>query len=380
GGPAIPVDDPGDGAGAAAGQAAGPAGRGARRAAGRRWDRFRRGVERFVALALRRRGLVVLAALAAAGVAGLSLFTMGTEFMPAMDQGQVHIEAELPPGSTLAAADRVARRIEETVGALPEVESMITRVQDGSAGITLNLVRQSRRDRSAFEISADLRHRLAAIPGAEIRVTEPTIFGPASGTGISQLEIRITGPDLTVLEDLTTQVVERIRDLPGVVEPDTSFERVRPELRVVLDRERLARLGMVPAQAGAAVETAFSGVTATRLRTEGDPLDVRVVLDPAARRRVDDVAALRLAGPAGTVLLGEVARLERGFGAQTISRDDRERTASVYAGVAGVSLGEVSAAIEASLADLPLPSGYSVRLAGETQQMSEAFSDLNFSL
>src|SRR5690606_26956113 len=110
----------------------------------------------------------------------------------------------------------------------------------------------------------------------------------------------------------------------------------------------------------------------------GDPLDVRVVLDPSARRSAEDVASLRLNGPGGTVLLGEVARLERGYGAQTISRDDRERTASVYASVAGASLGEVSAAIEQALADLTVPTGYSLRLAGETQRMYEAFGDLGF--
>ena len=337
-------------------------------------------VEGLVRMALRRRVVVVIVALAAAGLAGLGLALMGTEFMPAMDQGQVNVSAQLPPGSTLDAADRVARRIEEVAATVPEAEHVMTQVTDGSVSVTLNLVRQSRRDRSAQEISMDLRRRLAAIPGADISVTEPTIFGPAAGGGMSQLEIRITGPDLAVLEDLSQQVLERIRDIPGVVEPDTSFERVRPELRVVLDRELLARLGMVPAQAGAAVEAAFNGVTATRLRTGGDPLDVRVVLDPSARRSAEDVASLRLNGPGGTVLLGEVARLERGYGAQTISRDDRERTASVYASVAGASLGEVSAAIEQALADLTVPTGYSLRLAGETQRMYEAFGDLGFAL
>ncbi|HEX6988228.1 MAG TPA: efflux RND transporter permease subunit, partial [Bacillota bacterium] len=337
-------------------------------------------VEGLVRAALGRRRLVAGIALAGLALAGLGLFTLGTEFMPALDQGQVNIAAQLPAGSTLEAADRVARRLEEEASRVPEVESVMTRVTDGTAGVTLNLVPQSERDRSAFDISADLRRRLAAVPGADISVTEPTIFGPPSGGGISQLEVRITGPDLTVLEDLAQRVLERIRDIPGVVEPDTSFERVRPELRVVFDRERLASLGMVPAQAGAAVESAFTGIAATRLHTEGDPLDVRVVLDPTARSSVDDVEALRLDGPGGTVLLGEVARLERGTGAQTISRDDRERTASVFARVAGASLGEVSAAVERALADLPVPAGYALRLAGETQRMNEAFGDLGFSL
>jgi len=337
-------------------------------------------MEGLVRAALRRRALVVAVAVAAAGLTGAALSRMGTEFLPTLDQGQVTITAQLPPGSTLAAADDVARRLEQVAAAVPEAERVVTQVNEGSASVTLHLVRRGQRQRSAQEISTELRRATASIPGADITVSEPTVFGAAASTSMAQIEVRITGPDLTVLEDLAQQVLDRMEDIPGIVEPDTSFERVRPEVRVVLDRERLARLGMVPAQVGAAVEDAFNGVVASRLDTGGDPLDVRVVLDPSARRTVDDVASLRLNGPAGSVLLGEVARLERGFGAQTITRDDRERSASVYASVAGASLGEVSTAIEEALAGLEVPAGYRVRLAGETQRMYEAFDDLGFAL
>ena len=358
------------------------------------WDRF---FERlslrysgWLAWGLGHRGLVlaVAAALFAGSLGLVASPLIGKEFFPAGDFGQFQITVTMPPGSSLRQTDRATRQIEALLSAVPEVENHFALVGGvegmfafSSAGsqqaqLFVNLVDRSRRRRSVDEVMTEVRQRTREIPGATIKVGTQGITG-----GEAPVQVEIRGPDVRVLERLARQVEQIVRDTPGTTNVDTNLAAGKREIQVLLDKERLARLGLSIAQVGAQVRTAIAGAQTTRYRAGGDEVDIVVRSREEDRNAVDRLANLHMGTVGGVpIRLGDVATLEVRRAPATIERKDRQRLALVSASLQGRPLSAVVADIQLRLRQVALPPGYTATLGGEAQFQTETFGDMLFAL
>lgn len=364
------------------------------KATGRWLGTLNRSYPKLLSWALSHRKAVVLI-VTAATIGSLALIpVIGAEFIPSMDQSMMAVDVKLPNGALLEETEKIVAQVEEFVEELPEVETIFTSVgsatgnlgggvsvggtENGRIDITLKPVNQ--RKRSTDQIVELVRKKVQTIPGAEFDVSSTDSFmGP--GMFMAPIELVIRGDDLDVLDELARTVAERVKKVPGTREVKTSLEEGRPEVQVVIDRDKANLYGLSAAQIASVTRTAIQGQVATRYRTGGEEIDVLVRLDQQSRKNLQDLENVMIPSPAGyQVPLREVADLVITKAPNTIERRGQVRTVAVTSQLSGRSLGQVMKDIKASLEDLPLPQGYMLEYGGESKEMREAFGDLTMAL
>ena len=306
---------------------------------------------------------------------------LGTEFVPKADFSETTVNFYTPVGSSLEATEAKARQVQGILRELPEVRYTLATLNTGTAqgkiyaSIYVRLVDRKNRSRSVDDMSTVLRERLKTVPG--ITVTHVGLLDPVGGQ--KQIEFSLQGPDLQELERLTTVVTEKIRDIPGLVDLDTSAKPNKPVVSVVVKRDAASDLGLSVAPMAASLRTLVAGTTVGNWRAPDDQTyDVNVRLAPEARTAPDDLARLPFAltaadGITRIVRLSQVATVSESTGANQINRRDLTREVAVNANVGLRSAGEVSADIKKVLDTVRFPPGYRYQFSGSTKNMAESF-------
>lgn len=339
-----------------------------------------------------RRATVLIAVLVFS--ASLALMpVVGAEFLPAADQGWIVIKLKMPNGTSLMETDRVVAKIEEEISRLPEVETIFTLVGAGSqraqggfggtepdrATFDLTLIDRDRRERNAEQVAEVLRQRLGEIPGASIEVEAPrTIVG--HGMGGAPVEVILKGDEIDTLASIADKAKAEIAKVPGVRDVESSLAEGRPEVQIIVDRERTAAYGLSVAEVASGVRSAIRGEVATRYRVGGDEIDVRVQLQETARENLADLENLLLAGPGGSVALRDIAGVKIVKGPLAIERRDQARSVAITANLTGRDLASVIGDIKQRLNGFPLPPGYRFEYGGEAKEMTESFGNLSAAL
>jgi HAE1 family hydrophobic/amphiphilic exporter-1 len=358
---------------------------------GRFWEagfeRLQLGYRNLLGAALRFRWIVVLLGIGsfAAGIALPALGLVGSEFVPNSDQGQFTIQVEMPTGSTLAATQAAAQRVEARAREIPEVKyTLITIGYSGEFGggsgaannatIQVQLVDLSARSRSVDEVAAQVRSLGSLVPGMKLTVQLPN----NSGGSAQPIQVQVQGSDPVYLQQVASQVEDVVRRTAGTTDVTNSFALGQPQIDVRVDRAKAADLGLSASQIGTAVATAINGQVATQLQPPGQKaIDVRVQADGASVQSVQDVSKIPLVTPSGAVVsLGQVAGVSLAGGPTQIERKNRQRIVTIGANVTGRPLGAVSQELQAKFSAMPLRSGTTVSMGGSTQQEADAFLQL----
>jgi HAE1 family hydrophobic/amphiphilic exporter-1 len=308
---------------------------------------------------------------------------LGTEFVPKSDFSETTLSFYTPAGSSLEVTEGRARQVEAVIRAFPEVRYTLTTINTGNAqgkmyaNIYVRLVDRKDRTLGVEEMSVQLRERLRRVPG--ITVTHVGLTDSVGGQ--KQLSFSIQGPDTAELERLSRLTLERVRDIPGLVDLDSTAKPGKPALDIQIRRDVASDLGLSVAQIGSALRTLVAGQTVGNWRAPDDQTyDVNVRLAPSARNSPQDMEQLPFNigtqpdGSARIVRLGQVARVADTIGPNQINRRDLNREVALSANVSGRSSGEVSADIKKVMDSIALPPGYSFRFGGATKDMAEAFS------
>lgn len=354
---------------------------------------LRRRYRRVLPRLLRWRAAVIAAALA--GFAG-SLWlgsNLGTEFLPQVDDGQVSVRLSLPPGSPPHETDAAARQIEAVLGADPYVQSMFTLVgghlgggivneRPGTSNIRVQLTEaRERPEMPAGVWVANMREALEAldIPGARIWVRPPSISGLNFGPGEGSFSISVVGEDLTISRQAARQISARLQGIRGLEGVEVGREDESPLMRISVDTERAAALGLRTSEIGAAVRAAVDGAVPTRFMADAQEYELRVRLP---RSQTGDSAALAnliLFRPQGApVRLGDVATISLGAGPAHIERDNQNRVVRVN-GEINTAVSDVStvmAQVEGRLADMDLPDEIGLVFEGQWQTIQETNREL----
>ena len=330
---------------------------------------------------------------AAVLLAGSSLLypMIGTEFMPASDEGEVRVTGEMATGTRLELVDEQTRKLETMLeGTVPEARDTIVSVGGGwgssqpEGEIRLSLVKATQRERSNTEVADDLRQQLEGkVAGMEIRTRAPQgqfLLNRILDSD-ANLAVEIRGYDLDRLDALAQRVIEQIEDIPGLTDVESDREAGMPQELIRIDRQKTADLGLTVRQVATALQTAVAGTRAGEFRQEGDAYRILVKLKDAELLSLEEILDLTLATPTDEqVALRNIINLEPAVGPMEISRKDQQRLVSVSANVAGRDMGSVADDIQARLAQIPRPPGYEFNIAGSYEEQREAFHELLISL
>jgi HAE1 family hydrophobic/amphiphilic exporter-1 len=306
---------------------------------------------------------------------------LGTEFIPKGDYSETSVSFQTPVGTSLETTALKAKQVEQIVREFPEVQYTLTSMNTPSAqgknnaNIYIRLVDRKLRERSVEDISVELRQRLSQVAG----ITVTNVGTVDSVGGNKQIDFSIQGPDQRELERLALNVLEQIRNIPGLVDLDSSVKPNKPSIAIKLKRESASEMGLSVAPVSGSLRTLVAGQTVGNWRAPDDQTyDVNVRLAPEYRNSPQDLERIPFNLPSAdgstkTVRLGQIAAVEETTGSNQINRRDLMREVTVNANASRRSAGDVSKDIRKVLEATAWPPGYRYQFGGSTKSMNESF-------
>ena len=311
------------------------------------------------------------------------IFTMGRSFLPDFNEGSLTISAIAKPGVSLDESHRLGNLIENELLAIPEVNTTSRRTGRGeldehsqstnSAEIDVNFTLT---DRSKDEFMADVRAKLAAIPGIATTVGQPLghrIDHMLSGTRAS-IAIKLFGTDLSRMYMMGNKIKTSISGIEGLVDVNVEQQTETPQLQIRANRDMLAQYGITIEQFNKFVSLAFSGEKLSEIYEGQRSFDLVLKLNDDYTGSVDKVkAALIDTENGGKVPLEEVAEIVSVGGPNSISRENVQRKMVVSANISGRDLESVVNDIKANIErDIELPEGYRIEYGGQFENAEAA--------
>lgn len=340
---------------------------------------------------LQRKGITI------AGMIGVLFFTFilfgifnrGVEFFPSTDPNQVTVNIEAPPGTSLDVTNGIAETVEERISTIPgyhDMEFVVANVGtsedpfdfggQGTANksqVAVNFFKKKLRSQSSFQTLEEIRATTAGIKGGEIRVSKQEM-GPPVGDPVS---IEISGEDYSQLASLSTQVRERIRDVPGLFDLKDDYSIGKPEVEVIIDREKAGLLWTNTGQIAGTIRAAVSGAEASKYRVGEDEYKIRVRLREDQRKAIQDlenvhVTFMNRRGQLLSIPVSAVASIQPTSGVSDIRRKDLKRVITVSGNVEGRVASDVLNDVKSLLLHMDLPSGYSLKFTGKDEEQNKA--------
>jgi HAE1 family hydrophobic/amphiphilic exporter-1 len=351
------------------------------------YARIERTYRELLGVSLQHRNMVLIAALIIFFVSLYMTRFMGRELVPPEDQSQFIVRLEAPIDYSIDMADELFRKAENALKEFPEVKAYYYslgygRTQEINKAVFFTTLKNKReRKKSQDQIMTELRRKLKQIPGLKSSAENVSLIG--GGVRTVPIQYSVRGPDLGALQNYTRQIAAEFSQLPGVVDVDTSLEAGKPELKVFIDRDKAADLGLNVATVAEAVNLLISGeVDVTKYKDEarGRRYDVRVRLNPESRMNPDDVGRLYVRARDGRLVeLANVVSIKEGGGPNIINRVDRQRAITVFAGLEKKPLGQAKEELDAIAANVLTPD-YTPKYKGMADTMAESFQYLMFAL
>ena len=332
---------------------------------------------------------VAVASLAAALAIGSRL---GTEFLPALDEGNIWLTVTMPVGISLEQAKGIERDIRQIIRSYPQVSLVTTQLgrpddgtdPKGSNNLEVYADLRPQSEWGAFhdkdQLVNSMYRRLSTIPGIDLNFSQyikDNVEEALSGVK-GELVVKLFGPDLAVLQQKAEEIRQVMAGVRGVADLGVEQQFGQPQARFEIDRDALARAGVSVADVDDAIETAIGGKAVTQFLDGDRVFDVRVRFIGPARSNQEVLERLPIATPDGhTVPLASVAHLVQGEGASRISREANERRIAIKCSVRGRDEGSfVAEAQRLVAARVPLPPGYHATWGGQFENQRRATARL----
>ncbi|NGM89076.1 efflux RND transporter permease subunit [Parapusillimonas sp. SGNA-6] len=333
--------------------------------------RYRNGLSR----ALRHRVIVLFLGLLVALGSGVLFKTVKSELAPIEDRGVVFGVVNGPEGSTLESTLRSVRQIEDMYAAIPEASGNQTII--GYPTVTdsfaiLRLKPWGERSRSQQSIASALQPEFAALPGVRAFPTNPPSFGQRATSKPVDFVImsQVTYPEMA---KLVGEFVDKLRDYPGLENIDTDLRLNTPELRVLVDRDKLADVGIDVGVVGRTLESMLGGRQVTRYQDSGEQYDVIVQVKKEDRSDPADISNIYLRTRDGSMVqMSNFLTVAESVSPQSLNHFNRLRAVKVQASIApGYALGEVLDHMNAVARDT-LPPTVQTDLDGQSREFRDS--------
>jgi cobalt-zinc-cadmium resistance protein CzcA len=317
-----------------------------------------------------------------------SLFFIGTEFMPRLDEGSILVETRKLPGISLTDSVEISKRIESVLRGFPEIRDVIIKIgrpdfateamgiNEGDTYVLLRPMNEWKRFHSKAELIDAMDKELAKIPGITYDFTQPMAMRlDETVSGVkADLAVKIFGDDYKVLDTAARQVLRNVSQVRGAADEQMEMATGVPEVSVAVDREALARYGLNVADVQETVEAAGSGDVISQVIDGQKRYTVALRTDARYRMNPDEMRSIPLHARTGEQMtLAQVASVEVTRGPETINREEGQRRIVVLSNVRGRDLGsfvdEVKRRIERNV---KLPPGYSITYGGQFENQQRA--------
>jgi multidrug efflux pump len=340
---------------------------------------------------LRRKGLTIAGSIGFLIVVFMlyGVFNTGVEFFPDVEPEQVNVTIDAPPGTSLEVSNDIAREVEERINSIPgrgDIEFIAANIGTsddpfdfGGQGtsnkgmISITFYPKAERSQSSFVTMEEIRRATENIAGANIRVNALD-WGPPVGAPVS---IEVSGEEYDQLASLSAQIRERIRTVPGLVDLKDNYNLGKPEIQIVVDREKAGLLWTNTGQIGGTVRSAVSGTEASKYRVGENEYKITARLREDQRTSISDLENIHVTfmnqqGKLLSIPLTSVAEIERTSSITDIRRSDMKRVITITGNVEGRLPQDVLNDVRTQLASFDMPGGYTIRFTGEDEEQKKA--------
>ncbi len=343
-------------------------------------------------------GYKVIILIVAVGLFASSLMLLrfiGTDFMPQTDESSISLNAELQTGTRVEKTMEITRKIEAFIKKdFPEVQimaassgsddegSMFSLFQTSGSNIiniTMRLKTPDFREKDVWEIAAAMRERIEEIP--EIITYSVGTSDGFGGMGSNSVNVEIYGYDIDRTNLLAKELSDQFETIPGAVDIQISRKEDKPELQVILDREKIAMHGLNTANVSNQIRNRISGLIAAQFREEGNEFDIRIRLKEEYRNSISDLENISITNQMGQrIKLKEIGEVVEYFSPPSIQHKKKERLVTVSVKPENVSLGELAAAINIVVNETDVPDNVKIIVGGAFKDQQESFMDLGLLL
>lgn len=310
---------------------------------------------------------------------------IGFDMMPQSDNGKIQITVELPQEYNLRETGDVLNAMEKKIKNYPGITSIVTelgKITDVNTGSNLarmdvNLVLADKRDKKLNYYISSFVKDFSEIPNARLITVD---FKSFTNNGGAPLQFFLMGQDLEELNRLKDEILEKIKDVPGLINLDQSSRSGKPEITIKPKRTKLAETGITAQQIALTVRAALEGITASKYLEKGEEYDITVTMDDAS---VDSPQKIgRIAIPSRNGSMYRISQLADVSFTKSYSkilhRDKYVAIQFTGSPAPGVPLGNITDEIEKRLESVDFPSGYSIKWAGTAEMMKEMVADMSF--
>jgi HAE1 family hydrophobic/amphiphilic exporter-1 len=313
---------------------------------------------------------------------------LGSELIPQFSQGEFNVDIRLPPGMPLAQTDRAIQSAQSTAADIDAValnysvagtgnrlDANPVDAGDNTGVLSITMQEGAGRD-AENQAMAAMRAKLSTLPGVQYEFTRPSLLSFAS-----PLQIEISGYDLDNLSKVSQAVVQAMSTSDRFTDIKTTIERGNPEIQIVFDQERAAKLGLAVRDIANGVVANVRGELATRYTWRDKKIDVLVRSVDTRESSIEEIRHL-IINPTSDrpVTLDAVADVVVSEGPSEIRRVAQERVAIISANLAYGDLGAAAAEAGDIVSRIPLPNGISAIVSGQSEEMQESFESMQFAL
>ena len=342
---------------------------------------------------LRHKSLTIIILVAFFGASLIPFMTgkVGTDFMAQQDNARLSVTLELQRGTRIEETLKTARKLEERFMLLvPEIEMISTSAgandDDGTGALfsstmnntismTIRLTKKWERERTIWQIAEVIRQEMAQYP--EIIEYQAALSSMGPG-GSNTVDVEIYGYDFDITNQMAQQIIALTKELPGARDVYSDRDDDRPEIKIIVDKEKASRHGLTSATISTYLRNRVNGMAVGYLKEDGNEYNILVRLKEENRNSISDVLDFTIPTPTGQMLkLSEICSVDEYWAPPKIIRKARQRILTVKVTPYETSLGELAAAIESQvLPQIDKPAGYTIRLAGAYEDQQESFGKM----
>jgi HAE1 family hydrophobic/amphiphilic exporter-1 len=347
------------------------------------FDRFGSGYKNILSWILfnkkRATGLIIVTLITFIASFGL-VPSLGTEMMPMLDQGYINVAVELPQGTNLEQTAKTLDDVSNRIARHKEVKFIVTNlgkqgeIDTGTnlASTDVQLVDAKERTFTTNQMMGVLINALSSVPNARIKVTASESFGASA-----PIEFFLKGTDTDKMEQIKADIVSKIRNIPGLINLDTSTRSGKSEITIIPNRVKMSEAEASVYDLAMALRTSVEGAVSTTYRELGNEYDIKLSMENSSVDSPEKLRNLPVVIMGNNYVLSQLADVTFADGVNKIIHHDKSKAIQFTGGVAtGANLGDVTKNIQKELDKITLPTGYSIAMSGDSQMLGEVMIDL----
>jgi HAE1 family hydrophobic/amphiphilic exporter-1 len=323
--------------------------------------------------------IITLCALVFLAIVPLFMF-VGKNFLPVDDQSQFEVSVRTSEGSSLGAAGQQLEQIAREIRKMDGVTDTLVTIGGGQAQVVnagtvyVKLSDIKERSRSQEQIMSATRDVLKNYPPELRTAVQPVAAFSGGGFRNANVQFLIAGPDLKLLEEYSSQIMEKMKTIPDAVDVDSTLISGKPEIQLTVDRARAADLGVRVGDVSQALNTLVAGQEATTFNEGTDQYDVYVRALNTYRTDVEGLKRMIVpSSKVGWVTLDTLVKVGEGTGPSSVDRTNRQRQVTLLANTKpGGSATTITSEINEFVKTLNLPPGYTTGYVGQSKELGKS--------